>query len=169
MAGTVFSHWRDVLPWVPLQMAGPLLTHFLVMASVFLAARLLLPDDFHTGEPEPLRHAVQAALTGLGIGAVFLATAAPILHLTLAHMLPPLPRWIWVPLAAVLLWPYIVQEEAVRAAVAGGGRHLLRGGWGPWVASSSPRAWWPRRCCLAAAGLCRSLDQRWRHSWRLPL
>lgn len=119
IAAVLASQWVNPLAGLPLLVADRLLSYFLAAALVTVLARVALPDDFNTLESTPVPETLAAAGTGLAAGAAALVLMGPVIQAGLSNFVPTAPRLLWLPLLVLLLWPYFIQEEAVRAGVAG--------------------------------------------------
>lgn len=118
MAGALAAAWLDPFAWLHLLVADYLVTFFLVMAGVFVAARYLAPDEFAGAPAEHPGATLQSTFLGLGAAAVLLGALGPVIQAGLSDFRPGGVR-IWLLLALLLaLWLYFIQEEGLATGVA---------------------------------------------------
>lgn len=114
------------LPGIGVAVVDYVMPYFLVMAGVLLALRLLWPRDF--AYPVTLGTDIwpQAILRGTGVFIGYAGAVGTIIHMNLSSYIPLGPRILPILLLALGLWPFFVQEEGLKRAVASGSS--------PWLA-----------------------------------
>jgi len=116
------------LPGLGLAVIDYVIPYFMVMAAALFALRLLWPRDFGFALGDGAEPWFVGVLRGLGVFLGFVGAVGPVIHMNLSHYMPTSPRILPMAALAIGLWPYLVQEEALKCAV-----RMSRG---PWAATA---------------------------------